>query len=267
MNIHVLHDKAGASHTIELLATVLLVDGQETAILSFSQDEIRLSSAAGEICCTAEQFWRSFVGADPTPAEAGSLLAQGLAHWMALERLRQIEASVPKLSVPPYRLSPFMEQLLSTLDGTPEQTEAVARVLRVPVQAVLSWATPQHRLPSGIITVEAATETPQKPFVSARKMEVSQPTASTGVTENEQEKQFRWSRQRMAQLVNFLPSVSALDRNERCAAVARHFNWPIADVRARLEMLQAEVPEAQETASTRRARRREHATSTASEDE
>jgi hypothetical protein len=235
------------------------VDGQEVAILSSSQEEIRFSNAAGEIRCTPEQLWRGLVGDDPTVAEAGSLLAQCLAHWMALQRVTQVfQRLEPSLVLPSYRLSPFVAQALATLDGTPEQAEAVARVLRMPVQAVLSWAQQQtHCLSEKVVEADA-----DRIAAQARETRECEQGSSAANGGDGQEKQFRWSRLRLAQLSAFLSSTPASPIDSQSAAVAKHFGWPVAAVRAKLESMQSEAP----VVPARRSHARERADSS-SEDE
>lgn len=275
IHTHVLQDMAGGSHIVEILAHGLLVDGQETAILSYSQQEITLASPAGIIHCSAEQFWRSLVGADPSIAEAGSLLAQCLAHWMAFWRARQqIEASAPPLTLPQYRFSPFITQLLATLDGTPEQAEAVARILRVPVETVLSWAEQQQqRLPVGVLPeklVEAdAGPQMHESWTDAGRFGRNATTSDTGILltharpdftpdqnasahkqaagaggSDGNGSRFRWSSNRVSELTTFVRSLQTQDIDAQSVAAAKHFDWPVASVRAKLAFIQSqELPE------------------------
>jgi len=231
-------DTAGNMHTIEITSTGIILDGKpcqikvkETRIAVLSGDPAR-----GIITVAPAAFWHAFAGGDPTPDNAGLLLAQALAHWAAmqeiplvLQRLHHLVDDIDRqlhhfseAPLPAYCFDPFILQLLRTYDGTEEHIAALARLLKQPPETIHTWLTT-------VGLTDKADHEDREPSLPATASAIPGPDG-TPAPVLEQPRTCRWTPVMIQQLTTAFfasdePSISAVSR-----AIAGKYGWPVERV-------------------------------------
>jgi len=231
-------DTAGNTHTIAITADGIMLDDKlcrlvvkETQIALLSEDPTR-----GIVTVAPAAFWHAFAGGDPTPDNAGLLLAQALAHWSAmqeiplvLQRLHHLVDDMDRqfhhfgeAPLPAYRFDSFTLQLLRTYDGTEEHVAAVAKLLNQPPEKIRLWLTMV-----GLIAVPDHEQ--QQPHLQGETVPRAVPDRVAAPITN-QPRPFRWTPSLVRQLTEAFstsdePSISAVSR-----AIAGKYGWPVEGV-------------------------------------
>jgi len=243
----------GESHlrTIALYATALLVDDQPARIVGVNAQSITLRLDQATITCASEAFWHALFGeAEPTASEAGMLLAQNVARWIAAQEqdgnLRHLlehalshldrVAGLEALCLPARRLDPFTERVLASYDGTSESAGAISRVLG------LSHARIQALLEHAEIYMQALREGPSRP--AKNETQDQQPTTvsdghRSGAHRARGAQRFDWPPERVRTLREQFEAVAPGKTSMRAIifAIAEATAWPWKSVEYKLEAI------------------------------
>ena len=216
-------DNRDQTHTLDLDAA--LVDGARCLTLELDDTQLRLITEATTITCAFDEFWRAIAGLDPTPIEAGRLLAHCFAQQIhllgAVQHLQDIESLVTQalsqMQVPlslgwlQHRLDPLTRKAMEAYDDSEAMTQAIARILNQTPETIRAWAV---ELGYVVVLPNGSAETP----------------AET--------KRFRWSEQRLQQLEEAMtryPNGTVIERSQQ---IAEHYGWPVEKVRSKLYEMQ-----------------------------
>lgn len=258
MNTMPILDTAGSTHTLTLGPVGIVLNGRPCRL--FVRDaQIDLMSSdldLGVVSVTPAALWYALAGDDPTAEDAGLIQAQALAGFAAMrevaqltERLRllldEIDRHIHHTSQPPlpsYRFSPFVRQLLATLDGSEEQILAVARILKQPPQVICEWSaqlgknvslplTNQSQQPP--VSEEQVDEQPVERTVSNAPEEEAEPTGES----RRGKRGFPWTDEHQRLLEEAFDASQQQSINARMKEIAARFDWPFHVVDYRLRLL------------------------------
>ena len=259
MNIMPISDTAGITHTLTLGPAGITLDGRPCRLFVRDShiDLISSDPDIGVVIVTPTAFWHALAGDDPTAEDAGLLQAHALAHWTAMQeiaeltgRLRplldEIDRHLHRFSKPPlpsYRFSSFVSQLLATLDGSEEQTLAVARVLRQPPQVICEWGAQIGKN----VSLPLADQQSQLPPLSEKQAN-EQPVACASTAESEDggestgaskrgKRGFPWTDEHERLLEEAFDMSQQVSINARTREIAARFDWPFHVVDYRLRLL------------------------------
>lgn len=190
--IEALGRAAKHTHTFTIGPAGIVLNGRPCHLFVRDAATIELMSSdpdVGVVTVTPAAFWYALAGDDPTAEDAGVIQAQALASFAAMQEiarlagqvrllLDEIDRQVQQSSQPPlpsYRFSSFVSQVLATLDGTEEQTLAVARILKQPPQIICEWGAQVGKTVSLLL---ADQENQPSSISEARQTDEQQPIAS-----------------------------------------------------------------------------------------
>lgn len=259
-------DKAGNTHTLEITSDGSMLDGKpcqinvkETQIMLMSADPTR-----GIITLAPAAFWHAFAGSDPTPEAAGLLLAEMVARheamqeiaelvWRVRPLLDEIERHTQEhrtLPLPPYRFPPFVSQLLATLDGTREQTLAVARILKQAPATIEEWAVQAGtRLPlpqpcslltcqeQGTTTTPERTDEPRVERLSSGDLGTAQHAPNEAADARSRKRGYLWTEAHQRLLEEAVQMSQQVSTNAKIKEIAARFDWPLHVVDYRMRQL------------------------------
>src|SRR5579883_1941033 len=238
-------DTQGRSHALLLQDDRLLLDQQP--VLTIQQAAVIvfvIGEGQEEVACTPQACWDAFagVGAIPTAAEAGRLLAHHLAHWIDEQRLRGvlqafshlIADQAPPLLLPQRRLDPFIEAALARCEPTPTlaKVEALAQVLDQPPAQIAAWLRQRGK------TVRLPEDPPQPQEGDDRRGPGADAPGHEGAATSAKRLKFHWTSQMIEQLSAAFLSTPA-DQSIRGAAkaIAEQQSWPVECVVSKLYQL------------------------------
>ena len=266
MNRH-LHDTAGNIHTFAIGPHGIALNGRPCRLFIRDAhiDLLSLDPVVGVITVTPAALWHALAGDDPTAEDAGLIQAHALAGFVAMQEiagligcvrplLDEIDRHLHHFSQPPlpsYRFSPFVAQLLAMLDGTEEQTLAVARILKQPPQIVQEWGAQVGKNVSPPLDDQQSQLPP-----ASEKQANEQPVACASTAESEEEAEpmdgrrrgkrgFPWTEEHQRLLEEAYDASQQVSTNARIKEIAAHFGWPFHVVDYRLRLLLGERKAAQ----------------------
>jgi hypothetical protein len=264
-------------HTIVLISTALLVDGQPARIVGVNAQSITLRLEQATITCASEAFWHALFGeAEPTAADAGMLLAQNVARWIAaLEQEGNIrhllehalnhlerDAGLDALCLPAKRLDPFTERVLESFDGTRESAGAISRVLGQPHTRILELLEQAGK------SMQALREGSKRPGEEETRAKKGSPASNghrPGTRRARTTQRFDWTPEHVQTLREQFEAIAPGQTSMHAiiVAIADATTWPWKSVEYKLEAIgltrawqeahkgaastdQAQVPTAQE---------------------
>jgi hypothetical protein len=252
-------DTAGSTHTIALDPAGITLDGKPCRLVvkDTQVDLLSLDPALGVISVAPAALWHAFAGGDPTAEDAGLIQAHALAHWSAMQEIAEltgrlrpilddIDRRVHQHSKPPlpfYRFSSFVSQILATLDGTEEQTLAVARILKQSPQTICDWGAQMGKN----VSLPLADQQSQQPPLSEKQAN-EQPVACVSTAESEEggeptggsrrgKRGFPWTEEHERLLAEAYDTSQQSSINARMKEIAARFGWSFHVVDYRLRQL------------------------------
>ncbi len=283
MNTMHLIDTTGTTHAIGVEAARITLDGTacQINVKDTQVDLISSDPKRGVITVAPASLWHAFAGSDPAPEAAGLCLSEALARHTALQEiaelsqrwrllLDEIDRHIQEhrtLPLPSYRFSRFVHQVLETLDGTEEQTLAVARILKQSPETIAAWgaqigksapladpgplanqqdqATPASQEPTDESAVTIAPPTEAVTVYNARPLALA-PSAET-VTENQVrpagdakrgKRGFLWTEEHGRLLEEAVQASQQPSTNAKIKDISSRFGWPYHVVDYRMRQLQ-----------------------------
>jgi hypothetical protein len=253
-------DTAGSTHTIALDPAGITLDGKPCRLVvkDTQVDLLSLDPALGVISVAPAALWHAFAGGDPTAEDAGLIQAHALASFTAMQeiaeltgRLRPILDDIDrhvhqhsKPALPSYRFSPFVSQLLATLDGTEEQTLAVARILKQSLETIRDWGAQAGKSTPPLQPL--ANQDQQSPVFEEQMEKRPGESASPDTPEREAElkdgkrrgkRGFAWTDEHERLLEEAFDTSQHESTNARLKEIAARFDWPFHVVDYRLRQL------------------------------
>lgn len=269
MNTRHLNDITGTTHTLALDSAGIVLDGKPCRLL-IKDTQLELLSSdpdLGVVTISPAAFWYALAGGEPTAEDAGVIQAHMLASFTTMQEIATLIGRVRPLlddidrhlhlyrqpPLPSYRFSPFVAQLLATLDGTEEQTLAVARVLKQAPETICEWAMHVGKSISLPLTNQESQH-PPAPEVQADEQPTGLSSADMGEEEAEPmddarhgKRGFLWMDEHERLLEEAYDASQLPSNNARIKEIASRFGWPYHVVDYRLRQLlkkrkQAEQP-------------------------
>ncbi len=241
-------DTAGNLHTIAAGAEEIRFDGNPCS-MTVNDTLIELTSSGpgtGTITIAPEALWLAFAGSDPTAHDAGLILAHALARWSAMQTmalqltlLRGVVEDVERVvapcgvpPLPPYRFDHFTQEVLERFDGSREQAEAIARLLKQDIETIFCWAAQIGKgVDPVVINQHASNGHVQAPQESeALALTIVEPVETGVPLQQAKRPLFRWTSEMVEELTTEFLSATEPNNSAVAKAIAERHGWPVERV-------------------------------------